>query len=224
MAGLELRPVRTRILTGKDNIVDIIEQYAKDDIGPDDVVSVAESVVAITQGRYLYPEDMDPCFLAKILCRFVPQKGSLSSVYGMQAAMDAEGKWRMLFAMLAGMAAKLIGKNGVFYQLGGKQAALIDDMTGTMPPFDKCVVYGPDKPNEVSEAIKQRLGCYGAAVADVNDLKRAAVVGVTSGLMPKRLAQILIDNPFGNASQQTPIVIIKNYAKVEAATAVAAAD
>ncbi len=180
---------------------------------------MAESVVAIPQGRILLVEDMDPCFLAKILCRFVPQKGSLSSTYGMQAAMDAEGKWRVTFAMIMGVLAKLVGKNGVFYQLAGEQAALIDDVTGTMPPFDKYLVYGPDNPDGVAEAIKQRLGCYGAAVADVNDLKRAAVLGVTRGLDPAELARILIDNPFGNASEQTPIVIIKNYAEVAARAA-----
>lgn len=216
MAGLELKPVRTRILTSKDNIVDVIEKYAREDVGPDDVISVAESVVAITQGRYVYPEDLEPCFLAKVLCRFIPQEGSLSSVYGMQSAMNAEGKWRILFSLLIGMAAKVVGISGVFYRMGGKQAPLIDDVTGTMPPFDKCLVYGPENPNEVAEAIKSRLGCYGAAVADVNDLKRALVIGVTSGLVPTTLAKILIDNPFGNASQQTPIVIIKNYGKLEA--------
>jgi len=83
MAELELIPVRTRLLTHKDNIVDAIEEYAKQNIGPHDIVSVAESVVAITQGRLVRPEEMKVCFLAKILNRFVPQKGSLSSVYGL---------------------------------------------------------------------------------------------------------------------------------------------
>ncbi len=214
MEELELLPVRTRILTDKDNIVDMIVKYAQENVGPDDVVSVAESVVAITQGRITRPEDLKICFLARILCRFVPQKGSLSSVYGMQSAMDAEGQWRILFAMMIGMVAKVFGKNGVFYEMAGPQAALVDDVTGTMPPFDKCLVYGPHEPKNVAEEIKRRLGCFGAAVADVNDLKRAAVLGVSEGLDPKKLARILIDNPFGNASQRTPIVIIKNYGKV----------
>jgi hypothetical protein len=213
MAELELVPVGTRILTSADNIVDIIERYAKQNVGPNDVVSVAESVVAITQGRMKRPEEMNPSLLARVLCRFVPQTGSLSSCYGMQAAMDAEGSGRVLFAMFIGMLAKLVGKAGVFYQMAGEQAALIDDVTGTMPPFDKYLVYGPHNPNGVAEEIKARLGCYGAAVADVNDLKRAAVLGVSNGLDGKQLARILIDNPFGNASQRTPIVIIKNYAQ-----------
>jgi Uncharacterized protein conserved in archaea len=216
MAIVELVPVKTRILTPQDNIVEAIAAYAGDNIGPDDVVSVAESVVAITQGRLVRPEDMEPCFLAKLLCRLVPQKGSLSSTYGMQAAMDAEGKWRVAGAMLMGIAAKLAGRNGVFYELAGTQAALIDDVTGTMPPFDKHVVYGPDNPSGVAEAIKARFGCYGAAVADVNDLKRAAILGVSAGIDPASLVKILIDNPFGNASQRTPIVIIKNYAQAAA--------
>jgi len=215
MSELALEPVRTRILTDKDNIVDMIVKYAQHDVGPDDVVTVAESVVAITQGRITRPEDLKVSFLARILCRFVPQEGSLSSVYGMQSAMDAEGQWRILFAMQIGMLAKIFGKSGVFYQLAGPQAPLVDDVTGTMPPFDKCLVYGPHDPDGVAEEIKRRLGCYGAAVADVNDLKRAAVLGVSKGLDPKKLAHILIDNPFGNASQRTPIVIIKNYAQAE---------
>ena len=215
MEELQLLPVRTRILTEKDNIVDALAQYATGSIGPNDVVCVAESVVAITQGRVIRPEELDPGILARIMCRFVPQKGSMSSVYGMQAAMNVEGEWRMLFGMVAGMLGKVVGRHGLFYELAGPQAALVDDVTGTMPPFDKHIVYGPDKPDEVALAIKQRFGCYGAAVADVNDLKRSAVLGITPGLDANRLAQILIDNPFGNASQMTPIVIVKNYAQAE---------
>ena len=215
MEELQLLPVRTRILTEKDNIVDALAQYAADSIGPNDVVCVAESVVAITQGRVIRPEELQPGILARVMCRFVPQKGSMSSVYGMQAAMNVEGEWRMLFAMVVGMLGKVVGRHGLFYELAGAQAALVDDVTGTMPPFDKHIVYGPDKPDEVALTIKQRFGCYGAAVADVNDLKRSDVLGITPGLDANRLAQILIDNPFGNASQMTPIVIVKNYAQAE---------
>ena len=214
MDKLELVPVRTRILTPADNIVDAIETYGKDLIGPDDVVSVAESVVAITQGRMVRPEEMNPCFLARVLCRFIPQKASLSSIYGMQLAMDAAGKWRIAFWLFVGMRAKLVGKSGVFYAMSGEQTRLIDDVTGTMPPFDKHIVLGPEDPDGVSQAIKERLGCYGAVVADVNDLKRSYVLGGSPGVDLRKVEKMLIDNPFGNASQKTPIVVIKNYAKI----------
>ena len=192
MAELELIPIHTRILTHHDNIVDAILEYAGDKITDHDIVCSAESVVAITQNRY------------------VPSAGSMASIYGMQAAMDEEGKWNMLFSFALGAVAKLFGKNGVFYARC-RQASLIDDVTGTMPPFDKCLVYGPADTDNVCEKIKKATGAYGAVIADVNDLKRAAVLGKSQGLDPKQIAKILIDNPFGNDNQKTPIVIIKNF-------------
>ena len=50
-------------------------------------------------------------------------------------------------------------------------------------------------------------------VADVNDLKRSAVLGVSKGVDADKVAEILIDNPFGNGSEKTPICIIKDYYK-----------
>ena len=66
----------------------------------------------------------------------------------------------------------------------------------------------------MAEKIVSRTGCYGAVVADVNDLKRSAILGTSVELTLKKLHKLLIDNPFGNDSQMTPIVIIKNYASV----------
>jgi hypothetical protein len=217
MENVEIIPVPTRILTDKDDIVDIIEKYTKDKIGVDDVISVAESVVAITQGMIIRPEEMQPSKLARILCKFINEDGSLALPYGMQALIRVSGAWRVAFAFIAGFVGKVFGQSGVFYRLGGEQAALIDDVTGTMPPFDKHIVYGPDKPFEVVKNLKERLGCFGAVIADVNDLKRSRIVGVTDGTKGELVAKLLIDNPFGNASQKTPIVIIKNFAKYQAA-------
>lgn len=210
MAALELIPVHTRILTNKDNIVDAILEYAGDQITDRDIVCSAESVVAITQNRYVRPEELKICWQARLMNRFVPGEGSMASIYGMQAAMNEEGKWNMLYSFILGAVSKLFGKPGVFYARC-RQASLIDDVTGTMPPFDKCLVYGPANTNQVCEEIKKATGSYGAVIADVNDLKRAAVLGRSKGINPEEIAKILIDNPFGNDNQKTPIVIIKNF-------------
>ncbi len=211
MAELELIPVHTKILTNKDNIVDAILEYAGKDITSRDIVCTAESVLAITQNRYVRLEELNVCWQARLMNRFVPGAGSMASIYGMQAAMEEEGKWNMLYSFIVGAVSKIMGKPGVFYARC-RQASLIDDVTGTMPPFDKCIVYGPANADRVCEDIKNATGAYGAVVADVNDLKRAAVLGKSSGIDPQRIAQILIDNPFGNDNQKTPIVIIKNFA------------
>ena len=208
---LELIPVPTRILTDKDDIVEAIEHYTEGKIGPDDLVCSAESVVAITQGRYVRPEELEISCLARLCCRFIPDYGSLASPHGMQSLMDVEGQWRVAFALFAGFLGKIVGQSGLFYKWGGEQTAMIDDVTGTMPPFDKCIVYGPGDPYGMAQKMKDKLGCFGAMIADVNDLKRSRVVGVSSGVKGELAAQLLIDNPFGNASQKTPICIIKNY-------------
>ena len=129
----EIVPVPTRILTHHDDIVEAIVEYGGDKIGPDDVVCVAESVVAITQGGAKRSEDFKPGLLAKVLCRLFPSKGSISGWHSMQALIDAEGGMRVLIAVICGFAAKCVGVSGVFYRMAGEQARLIDDVTGTMP-------------------------------------------------------------------------------------------
>ena len=66
--NVEIIPITTRILTPKDDIVDVIEHYTKDKIGADDVITVAESVVAITQGNIIRPDEMHLSNLAKLCC------------------------------------------------------------------------------------------------------------------------------------------------------------
>ena len=208
---VKIIPVSTRILTPKDDIVDAIEKYTRDKITADDVVTVAESVVAITQGNIVRPDEMKISCLARLCCRFIPDYGSLATPHGMQALMRKEGEWRVAFALFAGFLGKLIGMRGLFYKWGGRQAALIDDVTGTMPPFDKCVVYGPENPQMVVDGLKERLGCFGAMIADVNDLKRSRIVGATAGMNAQLASDLLLDNPFGNASEKRPICILKNF-------------
>ena len=209
--AVEIIPVPTRILTPKDDIVDVVEKYTKGKIGADDVITVAESVVAITQGNIVRPDELKISCLARFCCRFIPDYGSLATPHGMQALMVREGEYRVALALFAGFIGKVIGQPGLFYKWGGRQAALIDDVTGTMPPFDKCVVYGPEEPEKVCSALKKRLNCFGAIIADVNDLKRSRIVGATQGMDAELASNLLIDNPFGNASQKTPICILKNF-------------
>ena len=200
MAELELVCVPTRILTDNDDIVDAIVEFGGHNIGPEDIVCVAESVVAITQGRFTRPEELDVCWQARLINRFIHPDGSMASIYGMQSAMNLDGKWKVLGAFILGAIAKIFRKPGVFYAIA-RAASLTDDVTGTMPPFDKHIVFGPKDPDKVAEKIVSRTGCYGA-------------VGTSRGIDAKKIAQLLIDNPFGNDSQMTPIVIIKNYASV----------
>ena len=207
----DIVPIKTPILTHQDDIVDAIKKYGGENIGSRDVVCVAESVVAITQGTAVRCDDLHPGVLAKFLSHLFPAKGSISSPYSMQMLINYSGSLRVLTGVVLGTLAKCVGVAGVFYRTAGYQARLIDDVTGTMPPYDKHIVPGPERPCEVSEQIKIATGAFGACVADVNDLKRSHILGTSKGVDANLVAQILIDNPFVNDSQKTPICIIKNY-------------
>ena len=114
MAELNIIPVPTRILTEEDDIAEAIAFYAGAEVTGDDLVCCAESVVAITQDRYVFPEELEISGMAEFCCRFIPDYGSLASPHGMQALMDVEGKWRVTAALFAGFLAKLVGENGMF--------------------------------------------------------------------------------------------------------------
>ena len=208
---LEILPIKTSILTKKDNISEVINNYAGNVITSDDLVAVAESVVAITQGMFAFADQIHVTPWARLLCRFIPDYGSLATPHGMQTLFNAEGTFRVSAALFAGFLGKVIGKPGLFYSLGGYQAALIDDISGTMPPFDKCVVLGPATPNQVVADICNATKPFGAIIADVNDLHRARIVAHSDNVKPEVAANALLDNPFGNASQKQPICILKNF-------------
>lgn len=206
---LEVIPLPTKIITPDDQLLKIIATYAGPYLQPGDTLALAESVVAITQGRLIRPEQIKPSPWALALARFVNQDGSLSSPYAMQVIMNECGHLRTVLAFCAATVTRLVlGHRGDFYRFAGQQAALVDDITGNMPPFDKHIVLGPSNPGQVVAEIKQRFGVE-AAIVDANDLGRTKILAATPGASQSLLLKVFRANPAGNADQQTPIVIVR---------------
>ncbi|MEL7051089.1 MAG: F420-0:Gamma-glutamyl ligase, partial [Cyanobacteria bacterium J06588_5] len=107
-----------------------------------------------------------------------------------------------------GAVAKVFGSPGMFYRLAGEQARLIDDVTGTLPPFDQFIVLGPANSQQLCDQIFAETGLQ-AAIVDVNDLKAVKILARTADTDEQLLIQALIDNPAGNADEQTPVVLIR---------------
>lgn len=207
-------PIRTHIITEHDDIADVVHNYTKDIAEQGDLISIAESVVAISQGRAYLPEDIQVGLLAKILCNFTGRNGSLTSPQAMQCAINEVGWFRILIASIIGAVGKLFHKRGLFFRIAGRKAALIDDVAGTMPPYHKYIVLGPKDPDIVCNLIKEKTG-IDTVIIDANDLHRADCIGASTGVDKKYVESLFIDNPSGNAEQQTPIVVIKDYRSVE---------
>ncbi len=173
-----------------------------------DVLTIGETPLAVMQGRYHHPETVRPSALARLLCRVFHPTSSLATACGMQTLIDLVGPARVLCAWLAGTALKLVGSKGWFYRLAGEQARLIDDVTGTTPPYDQTIVLGPDHPDAFCEQMARALG-VGVAVVDVNDLGRVKVLAASRGCDEELLQRALRPNPAGNANERTPLVLVR---------------
>lgn len=205
----DVLPIPTHILTPLDNPVEVVQRYALPHAKPGDVVAISESPLAIMQERWHHHSEVRPGWVAKRLCQFFYRTSSLSTACGLQALVEISGPVRVIFALVVGaIAKKLFGKPGVFYQLAGEQARLIDDVTGTLPPYDQFIVLGPENPQQVVLAIQQQTG-LAAAIVDANDLKAVKILAVTANVPIDFLEQALITNPAGNADEQTPLVLIR---------------
>ena len=206
--GALVLPIRTPLLTNQDSQPAIVERYVKPFSQSGDYLILAETATAIVENNFRYPGNIRPGWLARRLCFFFPSKTSLCSAYGMQTLIDTSNAWQVAFAFIVGAAAKLAGIGGVFYALAGYQAALIDDVTGTISPYDQFIVLGPANPATTVETVKQETGME-TAIVDANDLKEVKILASTSGVNAERVVRALRENPAGNADEQTPILLVR---------------
>lgn len=204
----EVLPIHTHLLTELDNPVETVRRYVAPHAKTGDIVTIGETPIAIMQGRFHHPSEIKPGWVAKRICYLFLPTSSLATACGMQALIDIVGPVRVLAAFFIGAIAKVFRKPGVFYQLAGEQARLIDDVTGTLPPYDQFIVLGPANPQQVVNQIQQETG-LAAAIVDVNDLGAVKILAATSGAPRSIIEQALKKNPAGNADEQTPVVLIR---------------
>lgn len=212
----DILPIKTHLLTNLDDPVEVVKQYVLPHAQQGDIVTIGESPLAIIQGRFRHFMDINPGWLAKRLCYMFQSTSSLATAGGLQVLIDIVGAPRVFFAFVGSIPFKVLPKSmarklnvdGMFYRLAGEQANLVDDVTGTIPPYDQFVVLGPLNPQAVCDRIKKETGLE-AAIVDVNDLRRVKILAATTGIPVDFLEKALITNPAGNASEQTPVVLIR---------------
>lgn len=107
-----------------------------------------------------------------------------------------------------GIPGQTAGDPGGLLCPGGEQADLIDDVTGTLPPYDQFIVLGPRDPAKLVGDLHRQTG-YEVAIVDANDLGEVKLLAATSGVQGSLVKQALRKNPAGNAAEQTPLVLIR---------------
>lgn len=228
-------PVKTELVSKETQIADFVERNltaffsglpeseAAIVDGRDWYLYIAETVIAIMQGRSFLITEINPGFWAKFLCRFV-QKTSygigLRSPYTMQLALDEAGLPRILFASFGSILGKMVGKRGIFYKLAGHGINTIDGPADyCLPPLNKSAKLGPKDPQLVAEKISAQVRSAsflspelktlfrGTVIIDANDLN-SAVLGNDTDHSAAASNAVFKDNPLGQSRQQSPIGIV----------------
>ena len=205
-------PARTHLVTAVDDAVDVVRRYATP-LGPDVAfVAVSERMIAITQGRSHPMSSIRPGRLARFLVRFVTRPGygiGLGTPETMQLAISEVGLPRVLLAAAVSGITKPFGIHGLFYRIAGPQAAAIDGPTSyTIAPYNQAATLGPRDPNGAARRIAAAVGLP-VAVIDANDAG-CHVLGLSHGLTRHQVERLFADNPLGQASEQTPICVVRH--------------
>jgi hypothetical protein len=204
-------PVRTHLVTDADDATDVVRRYASP--LPPDVAffAVSERMVAITQGRSHPMSSIRPGRLARFLVRFVTRPGygiGLGTAETMQLAISEVGAPRILLAAAVSGVTKPFGVHGLFYRIAGPQAAAIDGPTSyTIAPYNQAATLGPRDPNGAARRMAAALGAP-VAVIDANDAG-CHVLGLSHGPSRRQVERIFADNPLGQASEQTPVCVVR---------------
>jgi hypothetical protein len=200
-------PVRTRLIDAGDDLPAVVAEAVRGIARADDVVAVSETAVAIAQGRMVAAEMVRPSRLAYALSQRAGVLATVNQPESLQLVIDRVGVWKVLYAGTMHVVGRAAGRRGVFYEILGDAISAIDGYTGTLPPFERAIVFGPDDPAGVAREIASRSGAR-AAVVDVNDLGAAKVLGASRGVLGERVECALRTNPHGNGDEQTPIVVL----------------
>src|ERR1700680_2236029 len=193
-----------RIRRGED-LIALVASAVSGIARPGDVICVSETAVAIAQGRTISAETIRPSRLAYVLSRYAGALATVNQPESLQLVIDQVGAGKVVYAAAAQVAGRLIGRRGVFYEILGEAISTIDGYTGTLPPFERTIVLGPENPGGVARDIAAATGAHAAVV----DLGVAKVLGASAGVVRRSVEDALLSNPHGNADEQTPIVVLK---------------
>ncbi|HZZ66002.1 MAG TPA: coenzyme F420-0:L-glutamate ligase, partial [Candidatus Baltobacteraceae bacterium] len=157
-AGIVAVPVRTPLIAPGDDVIGVIANAVAGIARPADVLAISETAVAIAQGQAVRAELVRPSALAYALSRRAGALATVSQPESLQIVIDHTGPWKVAFAAVMHVAGRLVGRRGMFYEILGQAIAAIDGYTGTLPPFERTIVFAPQAPDAFAQSVLERTG------------------------------------------------------------------
>lgn len=210
-------PIRTPVITTKDDLMQLLEKYAVPHLRPNDILFISEKVVTVVQGRIVNINEIRPTRLARLLARNVNNKYGTKDFRGfghgtpmaMQLFIEEAGYPRVIFAAAVAAVTRPLGIKGAFYWLCGKRAKSVDcPMSFSILEYAHYAKLAPADPGGVARRIKEKLGNE-TVILDANYLG-AFSLGKTSRKISERfVGQLFADNPLGQSDEMTPFCIVR---------------
>jgi len=198
---------------GKDNYIDLVKRYVSPLYKNGDILSISEKIISLCQKRIVYKKDIKLSKLALLLSKYVHQTSAGEAVgnpYKMQLAINKSGVFRVLVASLAAAVTRPFGVKGWFYKVVGNNVANIDGFCDdAFEDYLEMGILSPKDPEMVCNEINKETGVK-CMIVDANDygveiLGACHEIACTS----LELQGLIIDNPAGQESQSTPMILIR---------------
>lgn len=208
--------IKTHFIEPGEDYGGLMERYVLPFAEEGDIVSVSEKIVSMCQGNIVHMEDVKVHWLTRLMSRFGKRTDSgigITEPYKLQLMIDMNGWGKVLWAGMAGLLGKLVGRRGIFYKILGEETAGIDGFYGhsAFELYHTTAMLNPRDPAGVCEGIYKKYGIVSMIVdandIDVNLLGKCGELGDRSD---ESLAALIEDNPAGQDDEQTPFVVIRD--------------
>lgn len=205
--------IATHFVQVGESYMDLIQKYVVPIYQEGDILSSSEKIISLCQKRIVRKSDMKLSWLAKFLSKFASHSSAgigVDSPWKIQFAIDQRGALYVIWAAICAGFGKLFGKRGVFYEMVGQEVAGLDGF------YDHCFdVYGefgiriPENSDGVCEEVYRETGIR-MMIVDANDLAQE-LLGKCAAIQESEadLMAMIADNPCGNGTQLTPMVLIR---------------
>ncbi len=206
-------PVKTPVIHESDDFTAVIKDETRDFLQDGDVILLAESVVAISQGRGFKFSDIEYGWFAEFYSRFVtktPAGIGLGTPQTMQLAINEAGFLRVSLAVVVAGLTRPLGWKGNFYRVAGPKARAIDGPTaGTLPPYNEFATLSPKNPRKYAISVEDSLDKdVEVIIVDANDIG-VNILGARDKQQEKLGEELCMDNPMGQGSEGTPILVCR---------------
>ncbi len=210
-------PIKTPLITEKDDIVNLITEYVAPHLMPGDLIFISEKIVALTQGRIVNFNNIRPSKLARLLARNIHNGYGTKNFRGfghgtpmaMQLLIEEIGILRVIFAAAISAFTRPLGIKGLFYIICGKRAKSIDcPMSFIIQPYTHYAKLPPVNPVGVARKIQTKFGNE-VVIVDANYLGVFSLGKSSSAVQEKFIQDVFCDNPAGQSDELTPFFIVR---------------